>query len=174
MTTRMVNEVNSVREFFSKENSHKVYSCLVGNEYVLLQCYYDIDYDKVEAYNWNNPEDAYNYIDKIDEVFGEHIFDDEDDIDRNITEEDLNFRDSLLVQEDVYEYRSNQDLTKLLLIFGVDVVNGDKESTQGLVFCYSEYDDFSCYGDGFTHYAKIINNANINNTNIDNTTNTGE
>lgn len=169
----MVNEVNSVREFFNKENSHKVYSCLVDGEVILLQCYYDIDYDNVEAYNLDNPEDACNYIDKIDEVFGEHIFDDEDD-EGDITVEDMNFRDSLLVQKDVYEYHSNQDLTKLLSIFGVDVVNGDKESTQGLVFYYSEYDDFSCYGDGFTHYAKIINNAIINKTNIDNTTNTGE
>lgn len=31
----------------------------------------------------------------------------------------------------------------------------------GIVFYWSEYDDFSCYGDGFTHRVKIIEGVGV-------------
>ena len=31
-----------------------------------------------------------------------------------------------------------------------------QEKDYGIVFYWSEYDDFSCYGDGFTHHIKVI------------------
>ena len=54
-------------------------------------------------------------------------------------------------------------LEPVFVLFGDSyryITNGDKKKVLskdfGVVFYWSEYDDFSCYGDGFIHRVKII------------------
>ena len=61
-----------MKEYFNKENSHKVFCCVVDGEEIYLQCYYDKDSDTVEAYSWKDYEDSKNYIETITEVLFEH------------------------------------------------------------------------------------------------------
>lgn len=72
----------------------------------------------------------------------------------------------------IKEFRSRDELLKLWESDedqpfitdrnGVDArkyIESLPEDCFGIIYLYSTYDDFDCYGDGFTHYMKIIFNA---------------
>lgn len=156
--------MSNVSKYFNKENNHKVFYCVVNGEEALLQCYYNIDHDCVEAYFWTDPRDLENYIDDIQEVLCEQTF--EDDFDYSgkenlLSKEDQDTLKSAMIQEAVYSYSSKEELDKLLTLLRVDIIDGNQDSNKGLFFYYYEYDDYSCYGDGYTYYVKIIDNAEI-------------
>ena len=155
------------------ENRHKVYSCeLTNGEYVRLEVVEGIkmntwflqDYDDLES-------DKYYLESDIVEIYGElndldeNIEDDEDSeygvkID---TESLLPFLTSI---SNVYKYDSIEELDLIVKALDEPIVDGvgcswDKDykkglsKSYGLLFFWSEYDDFSC-GDPFTPYCKII------------------
>ena len=155
------------------ENRHKVYSCeLTNGEYVRLEVVEGIkmntwflqDYDDLES-------DKYYLESDIVEIYGElndldeNIEDDEDSeygvkID---TESLLPFLTSV---SNVYKYDSMEELDLIVKALDEPIVDGvgcswDKDykkglsKSYGLLFFWSEYDDFSC-GDPFTPYCKII------------------
>ena len=74
-----------------------------------------------------------------------------------------------LICDDTYQYSNKIELEGILKSLNQPIISsggfGEDSDTQyitslqsdyGLVFYWSEYDDFSCYGDGFTHHVKII------------------
>ncbi len=156
--------MSNVDKYFTQENSHKVFLCHINDEdsakVIELQCYYDIDYKNVEAYNFEEGQDTENYIDRIIDVIEEvvHEYDDEDS---RLTPEEIEERNSMLVQENVYSYNTNVQMNRLIKLLDDPIVEGNISSEYGLVYYYGEYDDFSCYGDGWTWYAKIIDCAVI-------------
>ena len=155
------------------ENRHKVYSCELTNcEYARLEVVEGIkmntwflqDYDDLES-------DKYYLESDIVEIYGElndldeNIEDDEDSeygvkID---TESLLPFLTSV---SNVYKYDSMEELDLIVKALDEPIVDGvgcswDKDykkglsKSYGLLFFWTEYDDFSC-GDPFTPYCKII------------------
>lgn len=73
------------------------------------------------------------------------------------------------IQPNVYKYNSKENLELIINSLnnpiivdsnlGVDankVYIDNLETKYGVLYYYTEYDDYSCYGDGFTHYVKII------------------
>ena len=160
--------MSNVDKYFTQENSHKVFLCHINDEdnakVIELQCYYDIDYKTVEAYSFEEDQDTDNYIDKIIDVIEEVVHEYEDS---RLTPEEIEERNSMLVQENVYSYNTNAQLNRLIKLLDDPIVEGDDNSEYGLVYHYGEYDDFSCYGDGYTWYAKIIDSAVIKEKQID-------
>ena len=156
--------MSNVDKYFTQENSNKVFLCHINDEdnakVIKLQCYYDINYKTVEAYSFEEDQDTDNYIDKIIDVIEEvaHEYDAEDS---RLTPEEIEERNSMLVQENVFSYNTNAQLNKLIKLLDDPIVEGDNNSEYGLVYHYGEYDDFGCYGDGWTWYAKIIDCAVI-------------
>ena len=66
-----------------------------------------------------------------------------------------------LIQKDVYRYTNQDELTDILVALNEPFIDGSDKKIAlskdfGIVFYWSEYDDFRCYGDGFIHRVKII------------------
>ena len=155
------------------ENRHKVYSCeITDGEYVRLEVVEGIkmntwflqDYDDLES-------DKYYLESDIVEIYGELTDLDEDSEDEQDyelgvkidTESLLPFLTSI---SNVYKYDSMEELDLIVKALDEPIVDGvgcswDKDykkglsKSYGLLFFWSEYDDFSC-GDPFTPYCKII------------------
>ncbi|MEG0407459.1 MAG: hypothetical protein RR623_01175 [Bacilli bacterium] len=113
-------EKNNIKEYFNKENSHKVFCCIVNCEETYLQCYYDIDSNNVEAYSWSNQNDPENYIDEIQEVVYEVAFQEEGNNDYHeeyeLSKEDFAKLKSYEVSKDVYKYSSRDHLKEILTL----------------------------------------------------------
>ena len=155
------------------ENRHKVYSCeLTNGEYVRLEVVEGIkmntwflqDYDDLES-------DKYYLESDIVEIYGELT-----DLDEN-TEEDEDYEYGVKIDTEsllpfltsisnVYKYDSMEELDLIIKSLDEPIIEGigcswDKNyksgltKSYGLLFFWSEYDDFSC-GDPFTPYCKII------------------
>ena len=156
--------MSNVDKYFTQENSNKVFLCHINDEdnakVIELQCYHDIKYKTVEAYSFEEDQDTDNYIDKIIDVIEEVVHDYDEDGQR-LTPEEIEERNSMLVHENVFSYNTNTQLNKLIKLLDDPIVEGNINSEYGLVYHYGEYDDFSCHGDGWTWYAKIIDNAVI-------------
>lgn len=109
-----------MKEYFNKENSHKVFCCIVDGKEIYLQCYYDVDYDVVEAYSWSDKNDPENYIDEIHEVVYEVAFQEENDNDYDedceLSEEDFEKLKSYEVSKDIYKYNSIEHLKEILTL----------------------------------------------------------
>lgn len=158
--------MSNVKDFFNKENNHKIFLCNMkySTETKRLQCYYDIDDDRVQAYSWDDARDIIDYLEHVDSVIEEVLFEDDfvstkDEIE--LSDEDVTYLGNQRVDEDVYEYSSKQQLDRLLRLLRVDIIEGCEDSDYGLLYYYAQYDDFDCYGDGYTHYVKIIDKASI-------------
>lgn len=113
-------EKNNIKEYFNKENSHKVFCCIVDGEEIYLQCYYDTDYDAVEAYSWSDQRDPENYIDDIQEVVYEVAFQEEHNNDYHeeyeLSKEDFAKLKSYEVSKDIYKYTSIEHLKEILTL----------------------------------------------------------
>ena len=112
--------MNKIKDYFNKENSHKVFCCIVNGEEIYLQCYYDLDYETVEAYSWSDKNDPENYIDDIQEVVYEVAFQEENnneyDEEYELSKEDFAKLKSYEVSKDVYKYNSIQHLKEILTL----------------------------------------------------------
>ena len=157
---------NNVKEFFTKENTHKIFLCNLNysNTPKRLQCYYDVDDGCVYAYSWDDARDIDDYLEYVDNVIEEVLF--EDDFvppkdESVLSDEDIEYLENQRVGEDLYEYNSKEQLDNLIRLLRVDIVEGCVDSDYGLLYYYAQYDDFDCYGDGYTHYIKIIDKARI-------------
>ena len=155
------------------ENRHKVYSCeLTNGEYERLEV---VEGSKMNTWilqDYDDVESSKEYLESdIVEIYGEitdldeNIEDDEDQeygvkID---TESLIPFLTSI---SNVYKYDSMEELDLIVKALDEPIVDGvgcswDKDykkglsKSYGLLFFWSEYDDFSC-GDPFTPYCKII------------------
>ena len=155
------------------ENRHKVYSCEITNgEYVRLEVVEGIkmntwflqDYDDLES-------DKYYLESDIVEIYGEltdldEDSDDEEDSEYGVKIDTESLLPFLTSVSNVYKYDSMEELDLIIKALDEPIVDGvgcswDKDykkglsKSYGLLFFWSEYDDFSC-GDPFTPYCKII------------------
>ena len=155
-------------------NDSKVYLCKLKDGRTLrLQVHDTCEFANKAVYvlyNFEDQEDPTAYFeDDVEEVlelvefdwFGEH----EDSFD----EMDFKLIEKYLIDADVWQYTNTEELNEILKALNQPIVKGggwdEKEEQEylislskdcGIVFYWSEYDDFSCYGDGFTHYVKVI------------------
>ena len=155
------------------ENRHKVYSCeLTNGEYVRLEVVEGIkintwflqDYDDLES-------DKYYLESDIVEIYGEltdldEDSEDEEDFEYGVKIDTESLLPFLTSVSNVYKYDSMEELDLIVKALDEPIVDGvgcswDKDykkclsKSYGLLFFWSEYDDFSC-GDPFTPYCKII------------------
>ena len=155
------------------ENRHKVYSCeLTNGEYERLEVVEGSkmntwilqDYDDVESskeYLESDIVDIYGELTDLDEDS-----DDEEDSEYGVKIDTEALEPFLTSISNVYKYDSMEELDIIVKALDEPIVDGvgcswDKDykkglsKSYGLLFFWSEYDDFSC-GDPFTPYCKII------------------
>ena len=120
-------EKNNIKDYFNKENSHKVFCCIVNGEETYLQCYYDVDYNNVEAYSWEDQEDSKNYINDIQEVVYEVAFPEENDNsyheEYELSKEDFAKLKSYEVRNGVYKYTSTEHLKEILTLLDKPLID---------------------------------------------------
>ena len=167
--------MSNIKEYFNKENSHKVFCCIVNGEEIYLQSYYDTDSETVEAYSWEDQEDSKNYIDDIQEVLYEEEFQEENDNDYDgeyeLSKEDFAKLKSYEVSKNIYKYNSIEHLKEILTLLDrpyIDNLETDwnnefrADLTQlkfdyGLICSYGYMDSF----DELVNRCIIIDGGNI-------------
>ena len=160
------------QEVVNKENDAKVYLCKLKDGRTLqLQVHDTCEFPNKAVYvlyNYDNTEDSTEYLeDDVEEILKLVEFDwyTEDSFD----EMDFTAIEKYLICDDTYQYSNKAELNEILKALNQPIINGagwDKDADQvyvnslqkdyGIVFYWSEYDDFSYCDDGFTHHVKII------------------
>lgn len=156
-----------------EENEGKVYICKLKNGQTLeLQVHDDCKSSTANfvMYSFEDSEDTKEYLEEdVEEVLEqiEHDWcDQHEDSFENINTDLI---DKYLIDSDVWQYSNREELDEILKALNQPIIEGggwnDKEDEAylnslpkdyGIVFYWSEYDDFNCYGDGFTHHVKVI------------------
>ena len=160
----------------NSDNSFLVFSCKMkdGSE-KLLQIHDDCNNPlkpNYVLYNFEDTDDSKEYTEKdIDEIIEQVYFDSENNDQNYDSFEGMDFEaiKEFEIQPNVYKYNSKEHLEFIInslnnpiivdsnLGFDANKVYIDNlEIGYGVLYYYTEYDDFSCSGDGFTHYVKII------------------
>ena len=155
------------------ENRNKVYSCeLTNGEYVRLEVVEGIKINTWFLQDYGDLESDKYYLESdIVEIYGELTDLDEDSDDGEDNEYGVKIDTESLLPfltsvSNVYKYDSMEELDLIVKALDEPIVDGvgcswDKDyknglsKSYGLLFFWSEYDDFSC-GDPFTPYCKII------------------
>lgn len=158
-----------------ESNSGKVFMCKLndGSE-VRLQVHDTCDSAKIDMvmYNCDTTDDTYYRENQISEILYEIEFESEDDYSLEEPEIDYETLKSFTTaSSNVYKYDSLDELDSIIKSLDEPIVEGIgcswKEDykkgltkSYGLVFFWSEYDDFSC-GNPYTLYCKIIDGGSI-------------
>ena len=158
-----------------ESNSGKVFMCKLndGSE-VRLQVHDTCDSAKIDMvmYNCDTTDDTYYRENQISEILYEIAFESEDDYSLEEPEIDYETLKSFTTSSsNVYKYNSLDELDSIIKSLDEPIVDdlgcswkeGYKKGlskSYGLVFFWSEYDDFSC-GNPFTLYCKIIDGGSI-------------
>ena len=155
-------------------NECKVYLCKLKDGRTLqLQVYDTCEFENKAVYtlyNYEDSEDQTAYFeDDVEEIIELVEFDWHEEHEDSFDEMDFNSIEKYLICDDTYQYSNKIELEEILKALNQPIISydglGEDSDTQyitslqsdyGLVFYWSEYDDFSCYGDGFTHHVKII------------------
>ena len=167
--------MESIKGCFNKENSHKVFCCIVNGEETYLQCYYDVNYNTVEAYSWEDQEDSKNYINYIQEVMYEVAFPEENDNDYHeeyeVSKEDFAKLKSYEVSKDIYKYNSIEHLREILTLLDKPIIDNlpivwEDEFTTDLSKLKFDYGLICSYGymdswDELVNRCIIIDGGNI-------------
>ena len=156
-----------------EQNNGKVYMCkLLDGSEVCLQVHDTCDSAQVDMvlYVYDTNDDIYYREHQISKILYEVEFDDEDLTHYDSFDAmDFDSIQKYLIQKQVYSYQNKEQLKEIYNALNKPIVSGvgllyDKLEDEylnyvkdfGVNFYWSEYDDFSCYGDGFTHRVKII------------------
>ena len=164
-------------EVVNKENEYKVFLCrLTNGSNVELQVHDTCEFENKEVfvfYNFEDDEDLKEYLESdVEEVLELIEFEWYDEHEDSFDNIDLKSIEKYLIDDDVYQYSNTEELDEILKALDQPIIKcaGWKEEQKylnsldkdfGIVVYWSEYDDFSCYGDGFTHYVKIISGVKI-------------
>lgn len=160
------------QDIVNEDNSAKVFLCKLKDGRTLqLQVHDTCDFPNKAVYvlyNYDDPKDSTEYLeDDVEEIIELVEFDwyEEDSFD----EMDFKSIEKYLICDDTYQYSNKMELEEILKALNQPIIigagwgdNGDidyiksLQSDYGIVFYWSEYDDFSYCDDGFTHYVKII------------------
>lgn len=154
------------KDIVTADNDGKVFLCKLKDGRELKLQVHDncesLNKPKYVLYNYDDVDDLTEYLNEdIEEVL--ELFEPEP--------EDGDIKFSLikkyLIDTDVYQYSTKDELKEILKFLNHPIISGaawkgDGRFLQalpneyGVVFYWCEYDDYSCYGDGLTHYVKII------------------
>jgi len=160
------------QDVVNKENDAKVYLCkLKDGKTLQLQVHDNCKFTNKEVYvlyNYDDTNDSTEYLEvDVEEILESVEFDwcTEDSFD----EIDFSSIEKYLICDDTYQYSNKIELEGILKALNQPIISGagwgedgdmqyitSLQSDYGIVFYWSEYDDFSCYGDGFTSYVKVI------------------
>ena len=155
------------------ENRHKVYSCEDTNgefkrlevvEGIKMNTWFLQDYDDLESSKYYLESDVVEIYGEITDL-DENTEDDEDS-EYGVKIDTEALEPFLTSISNVYKYDSMEELDLIIKALDEPIVDGvgcswDKDykkclsKSYGLLFFWTEYDDFSC-GDPFTPYCKII------------------
>jgi hypothetical protein len=163
-----VNYASVVNEY----NDSKVYLCKLKDGRTLqLQVHDTCEFDNKAVYvlyNFEDKEDPTAYFEcDVEEVLELIKFDRYEDEEDSFDNVDFKSIEKYLIDADVWQYSNTEELNEILKALDQPIIKGvgwgeeqkylnslDKDF--GIVFYWSEYDDFSCYGDGYTSYVKVI------------------
>ena len=155
------------------ENRHKVYSCeLTNGEYKRLEV---VEGSKMNTWilqDYDDVESPKEYLESdIVEIYGEltdldEDSDDDEDFEYGVKIDTKALEPFLTSVPNVYKYDSMEELDLIIKALNEPIIDGVGCSWEedykkglyksyGLLFFWSEYEDFSC-GDPFTPYCKII------------------
>ena len=158
----------------NKGNDCNVYLCkLKDGRTIQLQVHNTCKSETTEIfvlYNFDDHNDSKEYLERdVEEIIELVEFDDWGEHEDSFDNTDFKVIDKYLIDADVWQYSNTEELNEILKALDQPMIKGggwdDKEDQEylnsldkdyGIVFYWSEYDDFSCYGDGFTHYVKVI------------------
>ena len=153
-----------------ESNSGRVYVCkLTNGAEIRLQVHENCEAEHIDMvlYEFDTLSDKYYRENEVAKILKEVEFEDEDS-DHWDSFDSMDFKsiEKYLIQEDVYQYKSKDELTDILVALNEPIIDGSSKKSVlsqdfGIVFYWSEYDDFSCYGDGFTHRVKIIEGVKL-------------
>ena len=149
-----------------EENCHKVYLCkLTDGTELKLQVHDTCESATIDMtmYEYESSDDKQYRENEVAEILHEVEIDEDECSYHWDSFDKMDFKsiEKYLIQEDVYRYTNQDELTDILVALNEPFIDGsDKKMVLskdfGIVFYWNEYDDFSCYGDGFTHRVKII------------------
>ena len=158
------------KDVVTESNSGRVYECKLTNGVeVRLQVHENCETEHTDMvlYEFDTLSDKYYRENEVAKILKEVEFEDEDS-DHWDSFDSMDFKsiEKYLIQEDVYQYKSKDELTDILVALNEPIIDGSGKKMVlskdfGIVFYWSEYDDFSCYGDGFTHRVKIIEGVKL-------------
>lgn len=139
-----------------------------------LQVHDTCDSAKIDMvlFDYDNTDDTYYRENQISEILYEIEFESEDDYSLEEPEIDYETLKSFTTSSsNIYKYDSLDELDSIIKALDEPIVDGvgcswdedykkDLNKSYGLVFFWSEYDDFSC-GNPYTPYCKIIDGGSI-------------
>lgn len=158
----------------NEDNNAKVFLCkLKDGRQLQLQVHDNCEFENKAIYvlyNYDDPKDSTEYLeDDVEEIIELVEFDWYEGHEDSFDEMDFSSIEKYLISDDTYQYSNKIELEEILKALNQPIISGvgwgedsdmqyiiSLESDYGIVFYWSEYDDFSCYGDGFTHHVKII------------------
>lgn len=161
----------------NEDNDAKVFLCkLKDGRELQLQVHDNCEFDNKPVYvmyNYEDNNDLKEYLeDDVERIIELVEFDWYDEHEDSFDSIDFKSIEKYLIDDDVYQYSNTEELDEILKALDQPIIKGvgweeeqkylnslDKDF--GIVSYWSEYDDFSCYGDGFTNYVKIISGVKI-------------
>ena len=161
-------------EVVNKENEYKVFLCrLTNGSNIELQVHDTCEFENKEVfvfYNFEDVEDSKVYLEEdIAEVLELIEHDWYENQESTFDSMDFKSIETYLIDTDTWRYSSREELDQIIKALDNPIISGagwgdedtakyldSQEKDYGIVFYWSEYDDFSCYGDGFTSHVKII------------------
>ena len=161
----------------NERNNAKVFLCKLKDGRTLqLQVHDTCEFANKAVYvlyNFEDSEDLKEYLESdVEEVLELIEFEWYDEHEDSFDNMDFKSIEKYLINDDVYQYTNTEELTEILKALDQPIIKGagwgeeqkylnSLDKYFGIVVYWSEYDDFSCYGDGFTHYVKIISGVKI-------------
>ena len=159
------------KDVVTESNSGRVYECKLTNGVeVRLQVHQNCETEHTDMvlYDFDDTySDKYYRESVVAEILKEVEFEDEESNHWDSFDSmDFKSIEKYLIQDDVYQYKSKDELTDILVALNEPIIDGSGKKMVlskdfGVVFYWSEYDDFSCYGDGFSHKVKIIEGVKL-------------
>ena len=158
------------KDVVTLENVGCVYMCkLIDDTELRLQLHDNCGSETTGMvwYDFDTPNGKYyRESDIVDILYKVEFEDEESNHWDSFDSMDFKSIEKYLIQDDVYQYKSKDELTDILVALNEPMIDGSGKKSVlskdfGIVFYWSEYDDFSCYGDGFSHKVKIIEGVKL-------------
>lgn len=159
----------SYKDVVQAKNDGKVFLCKLKDGRVLKMQVHDTCESSTQElfvlYNYDDPDDLKKYLEGDVEEVLELV-----KVDSGVGDgwdiPDFTPIKKYQIDEDVFQYTTKDELKEILeglncpIVSGADWDDGGRfietlPNEYGVVFYWSEYDDYSC-GDPFTHYVKVI------------------